>query len=250
MLTRRRAAAEWPACAPGAPVVMLRDVRKTYDVLTAPVRALRGVDLEVAPGEFVALVGASGSGKSTLLSVAAGLERHDDGLVMVAGLDLGHASAAQRAELRRRHVAIVFQFFRLLEQMTAVQNVAFAAQIAGARAREAHERAGDLLDQLGLLNRAADYPVTMSGGERQRLAIARALAARPSLLLADEPTGSLDSDRRGRDHRPARAASRRGSDHPAGHARPGCGRRGRSHGVAARRPDRADGLTCRDCPPR
>jgi putative ABC transport system ATP-binding protein len=193
MITRRRAAADWPALPPGAPIVQMRDVRKTYDIMTAPVRALRGVDLEIAPGEFVALAGASGSGKSTLLAIVAGLERHDDGLVMVAGLDLGRASAAQRAQLRRRHVAIVFQFFRLLEQMTALQNVAFAAQIAGVRARDAHERAGDLLDQLGLLNRAADFPVTMSGGERQRLAIARALAARPSLLLADEPTGSLDS---------------------------------------------------------
>jgi putative ABC transport system ATP-binding protein len=193
MLTRRRAAAEWPALPDGEPVVRLRDVRKTYDVMTAPVRALRGVDLEIAPGEFVALAGASGSGKSTLLSVVAGLERHDDGLAVVAGLDLGQATSAQLSELRRRHVAIVFQFFRLLEQMTALQNVAFAAQIAGIKARAAHERAGDLLDQLGLLNRAADYPVTMSGGERQRLAIARALAGRPSLLLADEPTGSLDS---------------------------------------------------------
>jgi len=193
MLGRRNAVADWPEVLDGAPLVQLRDVRKTYDVTTAPVRALRGVDLEIAPGEFVALAGASGSGKSTLLSVVAGLERHDDGLVMVAGLDLGRASSAQRAELRRRHVAIVFQFFRLLEQMTALQNVAFAAQISGVRARAAHERAGDLLDQLGLLNRAADYPVTLSGGERQRLAIARALAARPSLLLADEPTGSLDS---------------------------------------------------------
>jgi putative ABC transport system ATP-binding protein len=193
MIAWRRAAADWPPVAAGEPVVSLRDVRKTYDVMTAPVRALRGVDLEIESGEFVALAGASGSGKSTLLSVVAGLERHDDGRVMVAGLDLGQSTAAQRAELRRRHVAIVFQFFRLLEQMTALQNVAFAAQIAGERARAAHERAGDLLDQLGLLNRAADYPVTMSGGERQRLAIARALAARPSLLLADEPTGSLDS---------------------------------------------------------
>jgi putative ABC transport system ATP-binding protein len=193
MIGRRKAVADWPEVPADAPLVQLRDVRKTYDVMTAPVRALRGVDLEIAPGEFVALAGASGSGKSTLLSVVAGLERHDDGLVMVAGLDLGRSNAAQRAELRRRHVAIVFQFFRLLEQMTALQNVAFAAQISGVKARAAHERAGDLLDQLGLLNRAADYPVTMSGGERQRLAIARALAARPSLLLADEPTGSLDS---------------------------------------------------------
>jgi putative ABC transport system ATP-binding protein len=190
---RRAAAADWPSAADGEPVVRLRDVHKTFDVLTSPVRALRGVDLEIGRGEFVALAGASGSGKSTLLSVVAGLERHDDGIAVVAGLDLDSASAAQRAELRRRHVSIVFQFFRLLEQMTALQNVAFAAQISGTKARQAHERAGDLLDQLGLLNRAADYPVTMSGGERQRLAIARALAARPCLLLADEPTGSLDS---------------------------------------------------------
>jgi putative ABC transport system ATP-binding protein len=189
----RRSVVEWPAPAPGEPLVRLRNVHKTYDVTTAPVRALRGVDLRIAPGEFVALAGTSGSGKSTLLSIVAGLERHDDGTAVVAGLDLGTATSAQLAHLRRRHVAIVFQFFRLLEQMTALQNVAFAAEIAGARAREAHERAGDLLDQLGMLNRAADYPATLSGGERQRLAIARALAGRPALLLADEPTGSLDS---------------------------------------------------------
>jgi putative ABC transport system ATP-binding protein len=193
VLTRRRPAASWAPPAADAPIVLFRDVHKTYDVLTAPVRALRGVDLEIGPGEFLALAGASGSGKSTLLSIVAGLDRHDDGHAEVAGLDLGRASAAQLAELRRRHVAIVFQFFRLLEQMTALQNVAFAAQIAGVKARAAYERAADLLDQLGLLNRAADYPLTMSGGERQRLAIARALAGQPSLLLADEPTGSLDS---------------------------------------------------------
>jgi putative ABC transport system ATP-binding protein len=183
----------WPAAAPDEPVVRLHDVRKTFDVSTAPVRALRGVDLDIAPGEFVALMGASGSGKSTLLSIIAGLLRHDDGQVVVAGLDLGTATSAQRSELRRRHVSIVFQSFRLLEQMTALQNVAFAAQVAGARARAANERAADLLDQLGLLDAAADYPMTMSGGERQRLAVARSLAGRPDILLADEPTGSLDS---------------------------------------------------------
>ena len=135
MLTRRRAAAQWVPARPDEPLVHLRDVRKTYDVLTAPVRALRGVDLEIGRANSSRWPVRPGSGKSTLLSVVAGLDRHDDGLVMVAGLDLGRSTAAQRAELRRRHVAIVFQFFRLLEQMTALQNVAFAAQISGVRAR-------------------------------------------------------------------------------------------------------------------
>jgi putative ABC transport system ATP-binding protein len=185
--------AHWSALAPDEPVVHLHDVRKTFDIATAPVRALRGVDLDIRRGEFLALMGASGSGKSTLLSIIAGLLRHDDGRAVVAGLDLESATSAQRSQLRRRHVSIVFQSFRLLEQMTALQNVAFAAQVAGVRARAANERAADLLDQLGLLDAAADYPMTMSGGERQRLAIARSLAGRPEILLADEPTGSLDS---------------------------------------------------------
>jgi putative ABC transport system ATP-binding protein len=193
MLPLRRHSPDWPPPAAGEPVVRLRDVHKTFDAATAPVRALRGVDLDVQPGEFVALAGASGSGKSTLLNVVAGLDRHDDGHVRVAGLDLERATAAQLARLRRTSVAIVFQTFRLLEQMTAVENVAFAAQVAGAKARPALERAHDLLDQLGLLGHATDFPATMSGGERQRLAIARALAAEPRLLLADEPTGALDS---------------------------------------------------------
>jgi len=193
VITRRGRSAEWPDPPADEPIARLRDVHKTFDATTAPVRALRGVELEIAAGEFVALTGASGSGKSTLLGVLAGLVRHDDGHVRVAGLDLERASAAQLARLRRRHVAMVFQTFRLLEQMTAWENVAFAAQVAGARARPAVERAHDLLDQLGLLARAGDYPATLSGGERQRLAIARALAAEPTLLLADEPTGALDS---------------------------------------------------------
>jgi putative ABC transport system ATP-binding protein len=193
VLSLRRRSPEWPEPSADEPVARLRNVHKTFDVLTAPVRALRGVDLEIGRGEFVALTSASGSGKSTLLNVVAGLDRPDDGSVRVAGLDVDRAAADQLARLRRRHVAVVFQSFRLLEQMTAVQNVAFAAQVAGVRTRPAYELASDLLDQLGLLHHAADFPATLSGGERQRLAIARALAASPTLLLADEPTGSLDS---------------------------------------------------------
>ncbi len=174
----------------------VRAVRKTYDLDTAPVRALRGVDLEVAPGELVALVGPSGSGKSTLLNVVAGLELPDDGSVAVAGHALADLDEAGRARLRRRHLGIVFQFFHLLDAMTAAENVALAALAAGVPRRAAAARAHDLLDLLGLLDKAGATPATLSGGQRQRLAIARALANEPALLLADEPTGALDTDGR------------------------------------------------------
>jgi putative ABC transport system ATP-binding protein len=179
---------------PVAPALAARGVRKTYDVETAPVRALRGADLDVAAGEFVALMGPSGSGKSTLLNVAAGLERPDDGSVVVAGHDLARLDEAALARVRRQHVGIVFQFFHLLDAMTAAENVALAALAAGLPRRDAAARAHALLDLLGLLDKAGASPSTLSGGQRQRLAIARALANRPSLLLADEPTGALDSD--------------------------------------------------------
>jgi putative ABC transport system ATP-binding protein len=176
------------------PALSVRALRKTYDLDLAPVRALRGVDLEVGAGEFVALMGPSGSGKSTLLNVAAGLERPDDGSVVVAGHDLAGAGEDDLARLRRRHVGIVFQFFHLLDAMTAAENVALAALAAGAPRRDAAKRALELLDLLGLLDKAGASPATLAGGQRQRLAIARALANRPSLLLADEPTGALDSE--------------------------------------------------------
>ena len=177
-----------------APVVHARDVRRTFDAATSPVRALRGVDLHVEAGEFVALTGPSGCGKSTLLNVLAGLVRADAGSVWVAGSDLAELSEDQLAVLRRRHVGIVFQFFNLIDGMSALDNVALAALIAGASRRDAHDRAHALLDLLGLLDKSAMPPATLSGGQRQRLAIARALANRPTLLLADEPTGALDSD--------------------------------------------------------
>ena len=169
-------------------------MRRTFDTDHAPVRALRGVDLEVRAGEFVALTGPSGSGKSTLLSIVAGLEQADDGSVRVGGVELAGASEADLARMRRRHVGIVFQFFNLIESMTAHENVALAALTGGASRREAGARAHRLLDLLGLLDRAGTSPSVLSGGERQRLAIARALANEPTLLLADEPTGALDSE--------------------------------------------------------
>jgi putative ABC transport system ATP-binding protein len=180
---------------PGEPAALhLRGVRKTFDSDNAPVRALRGVDLTVAAGEFVALMGPSGCGKSTLLGLVAGLDVPDEGSIVVAGTELTGLDEDQLARMRRRHIGIVFQFFNLLEGMTVLENVALPAVIAGERRRMAETRARDLLDLLGIAEKASTVPGLLSGGQRQRLAIARALAARPTLLLADEPTGALDSE--------------------------------------------------------
>ncbi len=156
-------------------------------------RALRGADLSVGCGEFVAVMGPSGCGKSTLLNVIAGLDVPDEGEVLVAGESLQGKDANELAQMRRRHIGIVFQFFNLLEGMTALENVAMPALIAGIKRKAAESRARDLLDLLGLADKAKTVPATLSGGQRQRLAIARALANRPTVLLADEPTGALDS---------------------------------------------------------
>ena len=176
------------------PALVVRGLRKTYDVETAPVRALRGLDLTVGAGEFVALMGPSGSGKSTLLHTVAGLDRPDEGSIVLAGEELTGLSEDRLARVRRRHVGLVFQFFELLDGMTVLENVALAALVAGESRRTADTRARDLLDLLGLLDKSRAAPASLSGGQRQRLAIARALANRPTLLLADEPTGALDSD--------------------------------------------------------
>jgi putative ABC transport system ATP-binding protein len=174
--------------------LQMRGVRKTFEADNAPVRALRGVDLDVAPGEFVALTGPSGCGKSTLLNLAGGLDLADDGSIFVSGEEITALSEDELAQMRRRHIGIVFQFFNLLEGVTVLENVALAAIIAGRRRRAAETRARDLLDLLGLADKAAATPGVLSGGQRQRLAIARALANEPTLVLADEPTGALDSD--------------------------------------------------------
>jgi putative ABC transport system ATP-binding protein len=172
----------------------MRGVRKTFEAENAPVRALRGVDLTVGAGEFVALTGPSGCGKSTLLNLVAGLDLPDEGTIVVAGEQVSGQDEDQLARLRRRHIGIVFQFFNLLEGMTVLENVALAAIIAGRKRKAAETRARDLLDLLGIGDKAAAPPGALSGGQRQRLAIARALANEPTLLLADEPTGALDSD--------------------------------------------------------
>jgi putative ABC transport system ATP-binding protein len=176
------------------PALVMQGVRKTFEAENAPVRALRGVDLTIGGGDFVALTGPSGCGKSTLLNLAAGLDLADEGTIAVAGEEITGRGEDELARLRRRHIGIVFQFFNLLEGMTVLENVALAAIIAGRKRRAAETRARDLLDLLGIGDKAAAVPGVLSGGQRQRLAIARALANEPTLLLADEPTGALDSE--------------------------------------------------------
>jgi putative ABC transport system ATP-binding protein len=176
-----------------AAAVEVRGLRKRYQAEGAPVRALRAVDLSVDPGEFVAVIGPSGCGKSTLLNLIAGLDTPTEGEVVLAGTSLAGKDENELAGIRRRHVGFVFQFFNLLEGMTALENVVLPAVVAGAGRRDAEARALGLLDLLGVGDKASELPGLLSGGQRQRLAIARALANRPTVVLADEPTGALDS---------------------------------------------------------
>jgi putative ABC transport system ATP-binding protein len=175
-------------------VLVVDKVRKTFEAENAPVRALRGANLVVPAGAFVALMGPSGCGKSTLLNLVAGLDVADEGTITVAGELVTGRTEDELSQLRRRHIGIVFQFFNLLEGMTVLENVALPAVIAGRKRKMAETRARDLLDLLGIGDKAGTVPGMLSGGQRQRLAIARALANEPTLLLADEPTGALDSE--------------------------------------------------------
>jgi putative ABC transport system ATP-binding protein len=179
--------------APERDALTVTGLRKTFEAENAPVRALRGVDVTVARGEFIAVMGPSGCGKSTLLNLVAGLDVPDEGEITVAGEAVTGRSEDDLARMRRKHMGIVFQFFNLLEGMTVLENVVLPSVIAGRRRKMAETRARDLLDLLGIGDKAAAVPGVLSGGQRQRLAIARALANSPTLLLADEPTGALDS---------------------------------------------------------
>lgn len=176
------------------PAVRVRGARRTFAAELAPVRALRGIDLDVAIGEFIAITGPSGCGKSTLLNVIAGLDVVDDGTVEVAGECIDTRDQAWLARFRRHHIGIVFQFFNLLDGISALDNIVLPGMVGGLRRKAAEARARELLDLLGLGDRAEQVPAVLSGGQRQRLAIARALVNSPTLLLADEPTGALDSD--------------------------------------------------------
>ncbi|WCD98406.1 ABC transporter ATP-binding protein [Streptomyces sp. HUAS 31] len=172
------------------PVIDIRDVSRTYG--EGP-PALAGVSLSVRAGEALAVLGPSGSGKSTLLNLIAGLDRPSGGSVTVDGQRVDRLGEAASAKYRRARIGMVFQFFNLLEDLTVADNVLLPAQLAGTPRAEARRRAADLLAHLGIDRHADAHPGTLSGGERQRVAVARALMNRPALLLADEPTGALDT---------------------------------------------------------
>lgn len=174
------------------PVVCLRAVEKLVREGGAARAVLSGVDLEVGPSEAVALLGRSGSGKSTLLNLIAGIDEPDGGQVVTAGLDVTSADERARAALRTRSLGFVFQSFHLLPTLTVAENIALPLELAGLAASESRARVAELLQRVGLADRAGAWPRVLSGGEQQRVAVARALASRPRLLLCDEPTGNLD----------------------------------------------------------
>src|SRR6202522_811937 len=177
----------------GTCVLRTRELRKEYGREASLVRAVDGVDLEVAQGETVAIMGPSGCGKSTLLYLLGGLDRASGGEIWLDGQDLTQMSERALARLRRDAIGFVFQAFQLMDELTAVSHVEFPAHMACPSPRAARKRALDLLEQVGLADRAKFLPTQLSGGQRQRGAVARALGAGPLVVLADEPTGNLDS---------------------------------------------------------
>ncbi|MFZ5828860.1 MAG: ABC transporter ATP-binding protein [Planctomycetota bacterium] len=173
-------------------VLEARSVRKSFGEGEARVEALRGVDLQVRRGEFVAIMGRSGSGKSTLLTMLGGVDQPTEGEVLLEGRDLAAMSDDERTVMRRQRIGFIFQSFNLLPILTAEENVSLPLELDGIAAAEARRRALAVLDQVGMASRRTHIPSTLSGGEQQRVAIARALVIEPALLLADEPTGNLD----------------------------------------------------------
>jgi putative ABC transport system ATP-binding protein len=169
------------------------DLTRTFEVGETTVEALRSINLEVGPGQFVALVGPSGSGKSTLLNLVGGLDCPTSGELWVGGVELSASKEKALTEHRRQRVGFVFQSFNLLPRLTAVENVALPLIFVGTAERERLERARQLLDQVGLSDRLEHRPTQLSGGEQQRVAIARALVNHPAIILADEPTGNIDT---------------------------------------------------------
>lgn len=174
-------------------ILSARGVTRVFRSEAEPLHALRGADLEVAPGELVAIMGASGSGKSTLLHILAGLDRPTGGEVWLASRRIDRLSETALAVLRRTQIGVVFQSFNLVSNLTVADNVELPALVAGVGAVEARRRSRELLERLGIADKAKQSPARLSGGQQQRVAVARALVNRPDVLLADEPTGNLDT---------------------------------------------------------
>lgn len=174
-------------------ILETKNVKKTYKMGDVLVQALRGVTIKVAKGEILAVFGPSGSGKSTLLHILGALDRADEGKVFVDGIDLSTLSGNELADVRLRKVGFVFQFFNLLPRLTALRNVELPLTLSDASDKECHEKASEVLKLVGLEGRVDHRPTELSGGEQQRVAIARALANDPIIILADEPTGNLDT---------------------------------------------------------
>lgn len=175
----------------GEPIIRVRGLQKTYHSGDVPVQALRGVDLDVARGEFLSVIGPSGSGKSTLFHILGGLAPPTDGEVWIDGQDLRRMTDSERTEMRQKKIGFVFQKYNLLPTLTARDNIAIAKSLAGTA--DDPPDFGKILEQLGIAHRLTHRPRALSGGEQQRVAIARALVNQPAILLADEPTGNLDT---------------------------------------------------------
>lgn len=170
-------------------MIDIKGIKKSFGSL----EVLKGIDLHIDKGEVVSIVGPSGAGKTTLLQIIGTLDRPDTGTITIDGIDVSKLSSKKLSDFRNQHIGFVFQFHQLLPEFTAIENIMIPAYIAGASHREAKQRAQELLDFMGLSDRASHKPNELSGGEKQRVAVARALINHPAVILADEPSGSLDS---------------------------------------------------------